>query len=419
MSELMDGLPVLAELVASELGERTSGSSAGREGMSGEQVLRALVLKQMLGLSYAQLAFHLADSNTYRAFCRIGLLDNAPRRSTLQSNIKQVGPQVLEQVNRALVLRAKQLKVESGKKSRIDSTVIDANIHPPLDSNLLNDVVQVLTRLMKQAAQLSGRVRFSNHTKRAKRRAFGIVNAASMAQRVPLYAELVELASWTTKYAIDNASLLAKLANPVAQALAAKLQHYAQLGLCVIDQTRRRVLQGESVPASEKIVSIFEPHTDVIVKDKRQTLYGHKVFLNVGASGLVLDMLLERGNPADATRATTMLERHARLWGRVPEKAAFDAGFTSNANIVAARTMGVRDAAFAKKGSIEVLAGVRTQAVHKQLQHFRAGVEGIISFTKRCLGLGLCLWRGYRSFQSYAWASVISCNLLLLARATL
>jgi IS5 family transposase len=178
-------------------------------------------------------------------------------------------------------------------------------------------------------------------------------------------------------------------------------------------------LQQESVPATEKIVSIFEPHTDVIVKDRRETLYGHKVFLNVGASGMILDMLMERGNPADATRAIPMLERHRDVMGKVPEQAAFDAGFTSSANIENARKLGVKAAYFARKGSIDVDAGVHNPRQRRKLHRFRAGVEGIISFTKRCFGLGRCLWRGYSSFQAYAWISVISTNLLLMARRSL
>jgi IS5 family transposase len=210
---------------------------------------------------------------------------------------------------------------------------------------------------------------------------------------------------------------LEKVADPRAWALAGGLSHYLDLGSKVVDQTERRVLRGESVPAQEKIVSIFEPHTDIIVKDRRQTLYGHKVFFNVGASGMIIDMLMERGNPSDATRAIPMLERHRSIMGSVPEQAAFDAGFTSTANVKAASELGVKDAAFAKKGTIDVLEGVRSPQRHKKLQRFRAGVEGIISFTKRCFGLDRCLWRGYRSFQAYAWASVLATNLLLLARA--
>jgi transposase, IS5 family len=149
------------------------------------------------------------------------------------------------------------------------------------------------------------------------------------------------------------------------------------------------------------------------------TLYGHKVFLSVGESGMILDLLMERGNPADATRAIPMLERHRTLLGKAPEQVAFDAGFTSSANIATARKLGVKSASFAKKGSIDVLPGTRSPKVHKKLQRFRAGVEGIISFTKRCFGFDRCTWRGYRSFHAYAWASVLCTNLLLMARRTM
>ena len=413
ISEILDKLPAAAEAVAKDLSEGTSATRAGRTGMSGEQVLRAAMLKQMHGWSYADLAFHLCDSPTFRSFCRIGMVESAPKRSTLAGNIKRVKPETFERVNQLVVGCAKRTGVESGKKVRIDSTVIDANIHHPSDSALLYDVVRVLTRILKEARRETEFV-FSDHTKRAKRRMLAIVNARSMEHRVPLYEELVRITRWTLDYASD-AQLCGKLSASVASCLA----HYLELGRRVVEQTERRVFRGESVPASEKVVSIFEPHADVIIKDRRQTLYGHKVFLSVGASGMILDLLMERGNPADATRAIPMLERHRSLLGKVPEQVAFDAGFTSTANIALARELGVKEASFAKKGIIDVLKGVRSPRQHKKLQRFRAGVEGIISLTKRCFGFGRCTWRGYSSFHAYAWASVLTTNLLLMARSTM
>lgn len=419
ISEILDTLPEAARLVAEDLDGGISADRGGRTGMSGEQVLRCIVLKQMLSFSYEVLAFHLEDSPTYRMFCRLGLMDSAPRRSTLADNVKRVTPETIEQINRLIIGKAKKAGVENGKKVRIDSTVIDANIHHPLDSHLLFDVVRVLTRILKDSRRFSSRVQFSNHAKRAKRRMLDVVNARSMAQRVPIYRELVQISRWTMGYAVRTAALLSTLANPRASAAASQLKHYVELGNKVVSQTERRVIHGESVPATEKIVSIFEPHTDVIVKDRRETLYGHKVFFNVGASGMVIDMLMERGNPSDVAHAIPMLERHREILGKVPEQAAFDAGFTSTANTQLSRAMGVKDACFAAKGSIDVLEGVRSPEQYRKLHRFRAGVEGIISFTKRCFGLGRCLWRGYSSFQAYAWASVISTNLLLFARHTM
>ncbi len=419
ISQILDKLPKAAEWVVGDLAKGTQATQVGRAGMSGEQVLRTLVLKQMHEWSYDELTFHLADSPTYRAFCHIGMMDKSPKRATLANNIKRVKPDTMEQVNRLIVGKAKRDGVEDGKRARIDSTVIDSNIHHPLDSNLLFDVVRVLTRIMKDGAEESTQVKYSNHTKRAKRRMLNILNARNEAERAPLYQELVKITYWTMAYAKKNAAVLATLASMSAWAISEMLKHYLELGVKVVNQTERRVFQGESVPATEKIVSIFEPHTDVIVKDRRQTLYGHKVFLNVGASGMVLDMLMERGNPADAARAVGMIERHREVMGRVPEQVALDAGFTSKANIEGLGQLGVKEASFAKKGSIEVMGGVSNPKQHKKLQRFRAGVEGIISFVKRCFGFDRCLWRGYSSFQAYAWASVVSANLLLMARHTI
>jgi IS5 family transposase len=419
MSEVLDKLPMAAELVVKDLVRGTKATKAGRAGLSGEQVLRAALLKQMHSWSYEDLAFHLADSPTFRSFCRIGVMEKAPKKSALAQNIKRVKPETFEQVNKLVVGRAKKEGVENGRKVRIDSTVIDANIHHPLDSSLLFDVVRVLARLLKRAREMSTGFEFSNHTKRAKRRMLDVVNARSMALRVPIYRELVQITGWTLQYAAQAVPVLYKLSDLSAWGTATELEHFVELGKKVVDQTERRVFHEESVPATEKLVSIFEPHTDVIVKDRRDTLYGHKVFLNVGESGLIIDMLMERGNPADATRAIPMLERHSHLMGKAPKQAAFDAGFTSTANIENARKLGVKDASFAKKGTIEVLEGTRTPRQHKKLQRFRAGVEGIISFTKRCFGFDRCTWRGYLSFQAYAWASVVSTNLLLLARQTM
>ena len=415
ISEILDKLPAAAEAVAEDLSEGPSATHGGRTGMSGEQVLRAAMLKQMHCWSYTALAFHLCDSPTFRSFCRIGMIEGAPKRSTLAENIKRVKPETFERVNQLVVGRAKRIGVESGKKVRIDSTVIDANIHHPADNTLLYDVVRVLTRTLKEARLETDQLVFSDHTKRAKRRMLDIVNARSMAHRVPIYEELVRVTRWTLEYADHAAQLSLKLSASVATSLA----HYLELGRRVVDQTERRVFRGESVPAGEKIVSIFEPHADVIIKDQRQTLYGHKVFLSVGASGMILDLLMERGNPSDAAQAIPMLERHRALMGKAPEQVAFDAGFTSTANIALARKLGVKDASFAKKGTIDVLPGVRSPEQHKKLQRFRAGVEGIISLTKRCFGFGRCTWRGYQSFHAYAWASVLSTNLLLMARSTI
>jgi len=195
-----------------------------------------------------------------------------------------------------------------------------------------------------------------------------------------------------------------------------ELTHYVALALRVMNQTERRVFKEERVPSSEKVVSIFEEHTSIIVKDRRETLYGHKICLTSGCSTLVTDCKILEGNPADSTLADTMIDRHIEITGRAPRQAAYDGGFASKAGLDAIKARGVEDVAFSKAKSLEVTDMVRSSVVYKKLRNFRAGIEATISFLKRKFGLDRCTWRSLPSFKSYVWSSIISFNLLVIAR---
>jgi len=424
MSMLLEQLPETVRLIHEDLawrGTKRVDPTKGRHGMAAEQVLRAAVLKQMTGFSYEQLAFHLADSATYRTFCRFGFDRKPPKKATLQKNIKRVKPETWEAINRALLRLAQQLGLEDGHKVRTDSTVVESHILYPNDSTLLWDSVRVLARLMGRAQEKFG-IRFVDHTRRAKRRMLNITHAKRRNARRQLYRDLLKVTKKTAGQAESTITALAEVPpdsiTQMAQveALAAELRHYVDLARRVISQTERRVFDDEKVPASEKLVSIFEEHTDVIIKGNRQTLYGHKLFLTTGASGLVTDVLVERGNPADSKRAVKMVQRQRDLYGRVPRQACFDAGFASQASLADIKALGVEDVAFHKRSQLEVSDMVKSSWVYRQLCAFRAGIEGVISFLKRGFGLGRCLWRGFQSFQAYVQASVLACNLLTAAR---
>jgi IS5 family transposase len=426
-SVLLDQLPDAVALVHEDLvwrGKKRVDPTQGRHGMAAEQVLRVAVLKQMTGLSYEKLAFYLADSATYRTFCRIGFDRKPPKKATLQKNVKRVKPETLEAINRMVVRKAEELGVESGKRVRTDCTVVESNIHHPNDSSLLWDSVRVLARLMACAREELG-IRFHDHTRRAKRRALNISNAKSMKERTPLYRDLVKVTKKTVAQAESTIEQLTEVVpgGPVQMAqltaLTTELRHYVDLARQVIYQTERRVFDGENVPASEKIVSIFEPHTDIIIKDNRDTLYGHKLCLTSGASGLVTDVVVEQGNPADSTLAVEMIERQRDLYGKVPRQACFDGGFASRDNLAAIKRLGVEDVAFHKRCRLEIEDMVKSTWVYRKLRAFRAGIEGVISFLKRGFGLGRCAWRGFQSFQAYVQASVLACNLLTVARHAL
>jgi IS5 family transposase len=302
--------------------------------------------------------------------------------------------------------------------------VVESNIHHPTDSSLLWDSVRVLARLMAHARDEFG-IEFHDHRRRAKRRALNISNAKNDQQRKALYRDLLKVTKKTVTQAESAIEQLAEVvpAGPVQMAqltaLSTELDHYLDLAQRVIYQTERRVLDGEQVPASEKLVSIFETHTDIIIKDNRDTLYGHKLCLTSGASGLVTDAVVEEGNPADSTLAVQMVQRQKELYGKAPRQACFDGGFASRANLADIKALGVEDVAFHKRCRLQVKDMAKSPAVYRTLRAFRAGVEGVISFLKRSFGLDRCAWRGFESFKAYVQASVLACNLLTIARHAL
>jgi IS5 family transposase len=206
---------------------------------------------------------------------------------------------------------------------------------------------------------------------------------------------------------------------PALHELRNSLEHHIKLAGKVLDQTRRRVFNNETVPAPEKIVSIFEPHADIIRKDRRETLYGHKVFLTTGASGVIVDCFVERGNPTDSTKAVKLVERAVKVLDAKPEQVVFDGGFSSRDNLTEIKALGIRDVAFSKAPGLAVKEMVKRTWLYQRLRHFRAGIEGTISFLKRCFGWDRCTWRSYGSFRAYTWGSVIAANLVMLARHAL
>jgi IS5 family transposase len=425
ISQVLDSKPIINEWVLQDLTrDKVMLTDTGAEGMTAEQVVRAAIIKQMEAFSYEDLAFHLLDSICYRNFCRIGIADKGFQKSALCANIKAISPETWESINHLLVAYGQNKNIETGKQSRIDCTVISSNIHEPTDSSLLWDSVRVLTRMLgKIKEQFEDlKISYTDHTKRAKRRMLGVLNAKNKKVRKKEYQDLLKVTHKTVSYAETAVSLLENQALKnlslfdTARSMADELKEIIRLTQKVIDQTTRRVIHDESVPASEKIVSIFEPHTDIIKKDRRDTFYGHKVCLSGGASNLITDCLILDGNPADSDLTCQMLDRHNEIYGHYPLKTALDGGFASKANLASAKGKGIKDVCFAKKRGLEEEDMCRSSWVYKRLRRFRAGIESGISWLKRCFGLTRCTWKSLRSFKSYVWASIVSANLLTLAR---
>lgn len=425
ISEILEETPEMLDLAQGDL-LGLKRSDTGRKGMTAEQVVRSTLLKQYRNLSYEELAFHLTDSRAFRAFARLGN-GQCPSCSTLQDNIKSLSEQTWEGINRIILRYAKQHGLEKARKVRIDATAVESDIHHPLDSTLLQDGIRIISGCLAQGKALRPvpAYRFSNHQRVTKKCVLKIHNAKKDKDREKSYRKLLKIAQQVMEYALEAIPVLSDFESGdlkemlAARGLAERLERAVFLLNQVIDQTHRRVVCKEQVPAREKVVSFFECHTDIIQKGGRQTTYGHKVFLSGGSSGLIMDCVIERGNPSDSERFTSLLERLGGIYKKIPGQIAADGGFASRANLDWAKQNGVRDMSFSKRKGLPVLEMVKSNWVYKRLKNFRAGIEANISTLKRAFGLTRCTWSGWAGFKQYVWSSVVSYNLSLLARLKL
>jgi IS5 family transposase len=423
ISMIIDGTSTICDYVLQDLNEgKVTKRRTGAHGMSADQVLRAAVVMRLYDFTYEDLAFHISDSRALRRFCRIGIADKGFKKSALNTNIKKISEQTWALISRDLLGHAKEEDIEKGRKARIDCTVVESNIHKPFDSMQLFDSVRVLTRLLYQARDEFGiKIVFSDHQRRAKRRMVGIQYAKGEKQRQPLYEDLLKVTRKTIGYAIKAEEMVGDLLSTDMELLGLldQIKHYGDLARQVYDQTYRRIVQGETVPADQKVVSIFEEHTDIIIKDSRDTHYGHKICLTGGASNLILDCVILDGNPADSNLVEQMLDRQKEIYGRYPLKVALDGGFASKDNLAKAKERKIKDVCFAKKRGLEEADMCRSEYVYNKLRRFRAGIESGISWLKRNFGLTRCTWKGFRSFKCYVLSSVVAANLLTMARKKL
>lgn len=426
MSLVLDANPEIVELAFTDLtrGRRTD---TGRKGMTAEQVLRCAILKQARELTYDDLEYWLADSNSLRSFTRLSQ-GQYPGTSTLQKNVKSLREETWLAIHQFVISYADEEKLEKGRKIRLDSTVVESNIHSPSDSTLLWDGVRVVTRYLFDGKQLSPQpdYSFADHRRVVKKRLVAIQNTKSKKVREDAYKDMLRYAYKVCSYGESAVAALhaykgGKEVLDVIRArnLAEKIAEVINLLRKVMDQTERRVLRRESVPASEKVVSLFEVHTDIIVKGNRKTEYGHKLFLTGGVSNLIIDCMIKRGNPADSECFQELLDRQEDYYGRPPRQTTADGGFASKSNLVYAKRSGVKDAVFSKKRGLSILGMAKSTWVYKRLKNFRAGIEANISTLKRAYGLTRCNWTGWEGFNQYVWSAIVSYNLLTIARLQL
>ena len=412
ISDVLDQVPHVVRTVASDLGFLKA-KHTGRKGLSAESILRAGIIKQIQQCSYEHLAFCIMDSETMRAFCRTS--GRNVSRSTLQAGISRIKADTWEKINREILKVAKKEKVENGRVVRTDSTPVETDIHAPFESDLLGDAVRVMVRWLRDAGKNNPKIRFHDRTRAVKKRVRELWFGGRKINKKGVYRQLLNHTRETLNW-MKTALKVTSMKEGKELIMREKAQRLIHLVEQAIDQAERRVLNGEAVPEDEKLFSLFETHTDMIVKGKRDVVFGHKVNLTAGKSGMILDLTVETGNPADSERAVPMIERQVEIWGKPPRQAVFDGGYASKDNLREIKEMGVKDVAFTKKRGIKTEEMASSKWVYRKLQNFRAGVESVISCMKRAFGWSRCNWKGLQKFKAYTWSATVAYNLAQLAR---
>ena len=419
----------LVELVRKDLERGLKRPAAGRHGITPEQTLRSLILMRVKNLDYRDLRDRINDGFTLRSFTQFDS-HSVPLHDAFNRAFNRLTPATLSAINHLVVEAAVELDLEDGKQLRVDTTVVETNIHHPTDATLLWDTVRTITRLVDDLDEKlpRGVKGFTNRTRSARRRMQALQRMTARQreqQQTPKYRELIRI----TEQVLRNAKQVIAAAKRVRRVdvvtraaideICRQVTSFCKLGERVIDQTRRRVLQGETVPTDEKLYSIFEPHTDLIKRGKtlKPVEFGHKVFLAESAHGLITDYRVLEGNPVDSDHVQASLDQHQKTFQQAPEDYAADRGFYSDENVQHCKDAGVSQVCIPQRGGQRTAEQeeLERSRAFKKGQRFRAGIEGRISVLFRGRGMKRCLFKGRERFEILVGAAVLANNLMRIA----
>jgi IS5 family transposase len=439
ISHTLDENPKIVDIVHREIGKVlakvTGRDERGRPfKYTTDTVVRILVCQSVEGLSLRGVVIRIDDSHYLRRFVRIdsgSMMDY----TTLDKLKNMISAATWKKVNRELAKHAVREELITGESLRLDTTAVETNIHWPTDSSLLWDTYRVLARLIEQARQLDtsavGNKRL--RLKQVKKLASNIARLAS--NKSPssrkkvrrLYRQLIEAVEGIFCWSISVGEGLQEgrrqqrydiIGDATAQALIAEMEHYRELGHRVVDQARRRVLDGEQVPNEDKLFSIFEPHTELLKRGKqgKPIEFGHMIQIHQVAGKFITDFNVFEKRPNEKTLLEPALKSHKQLFGDHPDRLTADKGYYEG-ELLEKLEKEVGIVAIAKKGK-RTLEEIEREhdPEFKDAQRFRAGIEGTISFLKRVLGLFRCFNKGWEHFSATVGMTVFAHNLLNLAR---
>jgi transposase, IS5 family len=431
LDRLLDDDQLFRQVKADLSRRRAHTLETGRPSTPVEVILRLLVLQHLFCWSYEQVEHFVNDSLVLRQFCRLGL-EPVPHATTLLRWANLIQPETLHRLLDRVTELARSLKVTRGRKLRIDSTVVETTIHHPSDSGLLADGVRVLSRLVRRAGDLLARGTeplFRDQTRSAKRlmrrihasaAVTGRGAAAASAERTELYRRLLEITRTSLRQAETVQHRLAARAGKAIERVRAQVEHFVPLVEQVCTQAERRVLASEQVPASDKLVSLFEPHTAVIRRGKvpMPTEFGTKLLLDEVDGGLVTRYAILDGNPPDAPQLPMSLDHHQVQFGHPPHTAAADRAFSTTDNERYAAEAGVQCVAIPKPGKCSAPRRAWEQRpAFRRAARFRAGIEGRISVLKRAFGLRRCRYHDLAGMERWVGWGILAHNLRQISRS--
>lgn len=404
----------------------------GRPSTPVEVILRLLVVKHLYGWSDEATERWVSDSLVLRQFCRVSA-EAVPDDTTLLRWANLIQPATLHRLLDHVVALARSLKGTRGRKLRIDGTVVETHIHHPTDSTLLYDGVRVLGRALAKARSVVqktptlARDTLRDRIRSAKRQMKRIMEAArqrgtAAADRMhAAYHHLLDITTVTVQQAQRLRGVLQGQATRASQKLRDTLDHMLPVIQRVIGQTTRRVRQGEVVPAPEKVVSLFEPHTAIIRTGKpgHPTEFGRVIWLDEVEGGIISRYVVLEGNPAEDAQLPPSLEHHLQVFQRPPRLLAGDRGIHSTANERYATMHGVKQVVLPKPGAKSAgRLAHEQQRWFRQGHNWRAGIAGRISGLKRRHKLARCRYHGTAGMERWVGWGVIAHNLRVIAQAT-
>jgi len=421
----------LFQLIRKDLAQRYPHTlQTGRKSTPVEVGLRMLSVKRLYQFTYRETEWHIRDSLVLRWFCRV-YFNPVPDHTTLNRFALAIKPETLHAFNERITAMATKLKVTRGRKLRTDGTVVETPIAYPRDSKLLADGVRVLSRVLKRAKAVVGGTAqvtaetFRDRTRSARNQARRIAKRArqkgkdAKAGMRESYRRLVNISRASIRQAQTILDVLRGQSSQAAAGVIGQLETFIPRVEQAVAQTVRRVFLGERVPAREKIVSLFEPHTAVIRRGKagKETEFGRKVWLDEVDGGIVTRWEVLKGNPSDAEQWRPAIDHHIEQFGKPPHQASGDRGLYSPDNETYARRKGINRVILPQPGhKAEQRRQYEAQRWFKRGRRFHAGVEGRISVNKRKHGLGRCLDHGEEGFDKWVGWGVIAGNLNVLGR---